>query len=224
MLLAGPRSSSSRPGPPSRRYPLRLEGRRSRRRGGRPPRGLRGFRQDPQGHGDRRRKALLVRRQGAPRPDRGYHGPGARRPGRSSISCGGWKRRPPGRGGMVHVLLGNHEELNITGIVFDYPDYVTVEQFVSFLPRSFRRDKEREFFKSLHGPFSHGPDDAVDAQTKLKLGEFWRKAHEDRIRAEELTSTASATPTADGFSKRTPSSGSTIPFSSTAASAKNTRP
>lgn len=78
-------------------------------------------------------------------------------------------------GGMVHVLLGNHEELNITGIVFDYPDYVTIEQFISFLPRSFRRDKEREFFKSLQGPFSHGPDDAVDAQTKLKLGEFWRK-------------------------------------------------
>ncbi len=77
-------------------------------------------------------------------------------------------------GGMVHVLLGNHEELNITGIVFDYPDYVTVDQFVSFLSRSFRREKEREFLKSLQGPFTRRPEDSVDAQMKLKLGELWR--------------------------------------------------
>lgn len=52
-------------------------------------------------------------------------------------------------GGMVHTLLGNHEELNITGRALEYPDYVTVEQFISFLPEDFRRMKEKEYLASL---------------------------------------------------------------------------
>ncbi len=52
-------------------------------------------------------------------------------------------------GGKVQMLLGNHEEMNITGIAFDYPDYVTVEQFVSFLPEDYRQKKEREFRKRM---------------------------------------------------------------------------
>jgi hypothetical protein len=52
-------------------------------------------------------------------------------------------------GGKVHVLLGNHEEMNITGISFDYPGYVTVEQFVSFLPDSYKKKKEKEFKEEL---------------------------------------------------------------------------
>ncbi len=78
-------------------------------------------------------------------------------------------------GGMVHVLLGNHEELNITGIVFDYPDYVTVEQFVSFLPRIYRREKEREHLRSIRGAFTLKPQETEDAEVKLRLGELWQK-------------------------------------------------
>ncbi|MCU0243969.1 MAG: metallophosphoesterase [Acidobacteria bacterium] len=52
-------------------------------------------------------------------------------------------------GGMVHVLLGNHEEMNLTGIALDYPGYVTVEQFLSFLPADFRLAREEEFLKTL---------------------------------------------------------------------------
>lgn len=48
-------------------------------------------------------------------------------------------------GGKVHALIGNHEEMNITGISLDYPGYVTVEQFVSFLPEKYREKKEKEF-------------------------------------------------------------------------------
>lgn len=48
-------------------------------------------------------------------------------------------------GGMVHALIGNHEFMNIVGISFDYPGYVTPEQFVSFLPAKYRKTKEREF-------------------------------------------------------------------------------
>ena len=78
-------------------------------------------------------------------------------------------------GGMVHVLLGNHEELNITGIVFDYPDYVTVEQFVSFLPRIYRREKENELLKSIRGAYTHKPQEEVDAEMKQRLAEYWMK-------------------------------------------------
>jgi hypothetical protein len=52
-------------------------------------------------------------------------------------------------GGMVHVLLGNHEEMNITGISLEYPTYVTVEQFVSFLPEKFRKAQEERFIATL---------------------------------------------------------------------------
>ncbi|MFP4081210.1 MAG: metallophosphoesterase [Candidatus Aminicenantes bacterium] len=48
-------------------------------------------------------------------------------------------------GGKIHVLIGNHEEMNITGIAFDYAGYVTVEQFVSFLPEKYRKKKKKEF-------------------------------------------------------------------------------
>ena len=52
-------------------------------------------------------------------------------------------------GGKVHVLIGNHEELNITGISIDYPGYVTVEQFISFLPDNYKKKKEKEFKEAL---------------------------------------------------------------------------
>jgi len=77
-------------------------------------------------------------------------------------------------GGKVHVLIGNHEELNITGIVFDYPDYVTVEQFVSFLPRDYRRQKEREFLKRIHGTSTLWNEEIPDAGTRSKLFEYWQ--------------------------------------------------
>jgi hypothetical protein len=52
-------------------------------------------------------------------------------------------------GGMVHVLLGNHEEMNIVRISLGYPDYVTVEQFVSFLPGDFRKAREKDYVAGL---------------------------------------------------------------------------
>ena len=47
------------------------------------------------------------------------------------------------------MLLGNHEEMNITGIALDYPGYVTVEQFLSFLPEDFRLAREAEYIRTL---------------------------------------------------------------------------
>jgi len=61
------------------------------------------------------------------------------------------EKEAPETGGMVHVLLGNHEEMNITGISLDYPTYVTVEQFVSFLPEEFRKAREAAYISRLRG-------------------------------------------------------------------------
>jgi hypothetical protein len=52
-------------------------------------------------------------------------------------------------GGMVHVLLGNHEEITMARISLGYPDFVTVEQFVSFLPDDFRKAREKDYIAGL---------------------------------------------------------------------------
>jgi hypothetical protein len=59
------------------------------------------------------------------------------------------EREAAAAGGMVHTLLGNHEEMNITGIAWDYPGYITVEQFLSFLPEEFRLAREAEYIRTL---------------------------------------------------------------------------
>jgi hypothetical protein len=79
-------------------------------------------------------------------------------------------------GGMVHVLLGNHEELNITGRAFDYPDYVTVDQFFSFLPEKSQKAKNKEYLAGLSGEEKaqaelQGLNFASDGRFRL----FWQK-------------------------------------------------
>jgi hypothetical protein len=50
-------------------------------------------------------------------------------------------------GGKVHVLIGNHEFMNISGIVFDYRGYMSLDQFVSFLPDEYKEKLEMEFWQ-----------------------------------------------------------------------------
>ena len=54
-------------------------------------------------------------------------------------------------GGMVHQLIGNHEELNIAGLALNYGDYVTYKQFMDFLPEKFREDEEKKFRRKNGG-------------------------------------------------------------------------
>ena len=56
-------------------------------------------------------------------------------------------------GGRVHMLLGNHEEVALLGLSFDYEGYVTPEQFKSFLPPDYRR-KAEQAFRRRAGPDS----------------------------------------------------------------------
>jgi len=78
-------------------------------------------------------------------------------------------------GGMVHALIGNHEEMNITGIALDYPNYVTVEQFVAFLPESYRKAKEAKYLKTLSPEERKAAEEGgLDVAADENLASFWR--------------------------------------------------
>jgi len=78
-------------------------------------------------------------------------------------------------GGKVHVLLGNHEEMNITGVAFRYPDYVTVDQFISFLPPTYRERKEKELRKIIMAAQSRANND----QPERLISQFWDELRRD---------------------------------------------
>ncbi len=72
-------------------------------------------------------------------------------------------------GGMVHVLIGNHEEANIIPIAFDSPGYVTAEQMRSFLPDAYRNEKEAEIRKK------HANDNHGDGSLEAAIDAFWEE-------------------------------------------------
>jgi hypothetical protein len=74
-------------------------------------------------------------------------------------------------GGKVHMLIGNHEEMNITGIAFQYLEYVSPKQFRDFLPEKYRKDREREIRKRM--------EDGGDIENE------WKKLMEDPKAQEE---------------------------------------
>jgi len=51
-------------------------------------------------------------------------------------------------GGKLHMLIGNHEELNITGLIFNREEF-TARQLVSFLPDGYREKQVKKFRKML---------------------------------------------------------------------------
>jgi hypothetical protein len=76
-------------------------------------------------------------------------------------------------GGKVHMLIGNHEEMNITGIAFDYEGYVTVEQFVSFLPDKYKEKKEKDFMKKKNKMSSKNSSSGSSPDYDLK--DYWKE-------------------------------------------------
>ena len=48
-------------------------------------------------------------------------------------------------GGRVHMLIGNHEEMNILGLSFEVRDGVSVRQFKDFLPPKYYAAREKEY-------------------------------------------------------------------------------
>ncbi len=80
-------------------------------------------------------------------------------------------------GGMVHVLLGNHEEANLTGIAFDYPGYISPEQFADFLPKAYRRSRE----KSIRKKYEKNKN--LDIPLQQALNEYWQETMPTNIDA-----------------------------------------
>ncbi len=87
-------------------------------------------------------------------------------------------------GGKVHFLIGNHEEMNITGIAFDYAGYVTAEQFVSFLPDKYKKKKEKEFREKIKDKARHrtGQEQSVDNNFKI----YWEDLMKTETQARML--------------------------------------
>jgi len=79
-------------------------------------------------------------------------------------------------GGKVHALLGNHEELNLTGIVFSSnSDYVTLDQFIAFLPDSYRRQQEDALRKKILKARARGRR----TSEKQTIDAFWESQVKD---------------------------------------------
>lgn len=86
-------------------------------------------------------------------------------------------------GGRVHCLIGNHEELNLVGIAFDYADYVTVEQFRDFLPDSYRQKREAEFLKLWRARHRSDPSQADPSGGDLRA--FWTNVRNSDVDAQQ---------------------------------------
>lgn len=51
-------------------------------------------------------------------------------------------------GGHVHMLIGNHEEMNLANTAFDREGYIMPKQFIDFLPEKDRLSLEKRFSRS----------------------------------------------------------------------------
>jgi hypothetical protein len=89
-------------------------------------------------------------------------------------------------GGMVHMLLGNHEEVNITGSAFQFAGYITLRQFISFLDpaerkkaeKSFRMSRGEKVFKSTDPPLPlDDPEVKAFWTEKMNSPDFQPKYH-----------------------------------------------
>ncbi len=81
------------------------------------------------------------------------------------------EREAEAAGGHVHCLTGNHEEMNMAGIAFDYPEYMTVEQFLSFLPDGYQQMRESRFRQRWVAQNRSATRD--DGPPRKALHDFW---------------------------------------------------
>lgn len=80
-------------------------------------------------------------------------------------------------GGKVHVLIGNHEELNIINRAFEVARYVTVMQFVEFIPDEYRQKRERKIRRKIGEIDSENTNSDFVLHPELFI--FWKKILED---------------------------------------------
>ncbi|UCC41259.1 MAG: metallophosphoesterase, partial [Candidatus Aminicenantes bacterium] len=85
-------------------------------------------------------------------------------------------------GGKVHVLIGNHEMINIAGRAFDFTGYVSLGQFVSFLPGKYKEEIETKFRKSLgeNSPTETSSNSSFDPNLEVEWRKFLKDATSSR--------------------------------------------
>jgi hypothetical protein len=76
-------------------------------------------------------------------------------------------------GGKVHMLIGNHEEMNIGDRSIDRPGYVTIGQLRSFLPDKYKERYEKKIRKKS----GRNPAGETDSNSPLNpdIKGFWEK-------------------------------------------------
>lgn len=74
-------------------------------------------------------------------------------------------------GGKVHVLLGNHEELNILNRSFEFENYVTVDQFLDFIPDEYRKKREKKIRRKIGISDSEQTNSDSDLHPEIRV--FW---------------------------------------------------
>jgi hypothetical protein len=80
-------------------------------------------------------------------------------------------------GGKVHLLLGNHEEMNIVNTAFQQLGYVPLSQFKDFLPRKFRENTE----KKIRSNFQKNNSEANSNITAEEaIDNYWTKYMEEQ--------------------------------------------
>ncbi len=86
-------------------------------------------------------------------------------------------------GGKVHMLLGNHEEMNITGVAFDNLGYVTLSQFKSFLSDKDIKKQEKIFRKKMRE--NHTREADSDSSIDNNLDNYWEDFYREVTRKDE---------------------------------------
>ncbi len=84
-------------------------------------------------------------------------------------------------GGRVHQLIGNHEESNIIGIAFSQVGFISVEQFLSFLPEGYVKKREKKI-RTQYGA-SNSPD---ETELERVLADFWGRVMKHEEKAQRL--------------------------------------
>jgi hypothetical protein len=74
-------------------------------------------------------------------------------------------------GGKVHALIGNHEELNVMNRAFDFDKYVTLQQFIDFIPDKYRQKREKKIRRNIGDIDSENTNSDSILHPELRI--FW---------------------------------------------------
>ena len=82
------------------------------------------------------------------------------------------ERSAKNAGGFVHVLIGNHEEMNLADTAFDIDEYITPQQFTSFVSDRYIERQKRKM-RRLE---SSKPENSLPSESDLI--QYWRQVIE----------------------------------------------